>query len=112
MADKAKLLKSWLPMTETAFYILLAFDEPRHGYGVTKFVTELTEERIKLGSGTLYTTLSKMLKDWLIALYDNSDKTTVYERTELGTEILMTDIVRLRTVYNDIEKVYGKEETA
>ncbi|MBO6307916.1 MAG: PadR family transcriptional regulator [Oribacterium sp.] len=112
MADKAKLLKSWLPMTETAFYILLSFDEPRHGYSVTKFVSELTEERIKLGSGTLYTTLSKMLKDGLIAVYDNSDKKTVYERTETGTEILMTEIVRLRTVYNDIEKVYGREATA
>ena len=58
------------------------------------------------------TEVSKMLKDGLIAVYDNSDKKTVYERTELGTEILMTEIVRLRTVYNDIEKVYGKEETA
>ncbi|MFY9385428.1 MAG: PadR family transcriptional regulator, partial [Dethiobacteria bacterium] len=27
------VLKKYLPMTETAFYILLSLSEPRHGYG-------------------------------------------------------------------------------
>lgn len=69
MNDREKLLKSFLPMTETAFYILLSLSEPRHGYAITKFVSDLTEGRIKLGSGTIYGTLTKMQKEGLIAVY-------------------------------------------
>ena len=47
--DKEKLFRSYLPMTETAFYILLSLSEPRHGYGIAKFVSELTKDRINLG---------------------------------------------------------------
>ena len=109
MADISKLLKSWLPMTETAFYILLALGKPRHGYAITKFTAELTNDRIKLGSGTIYTTLSKMQKDGLISIYDNSDKRTVYERTETGDSILDAEKERLRLVYDNMIKVEQEE---
>ncbi len=109
MPEDAKMKKAWLPMTETAFYILLALGKPRHGYGITKFVSELTEERIKLGSGTIYTTLSKMQKDGLIAIYDNSDKKTVYERTGSGDMILAAEKERLRLVYENIRTVEASE---
>ena len=38
-----KLIKKYVPMTETAFYILLSLTEPRHGYGIIKRVEELTD---------------------------------------------------------------------
>ena len=60
-----KALNAYIPMSETAYYILLSLSEPRHGYGIIKFVEELTENRIILGSGTVYGTLAKMYKDKL-----------------------------------------------
>ena len=69
MPDIEKLARSYLPMTETALYILLSLGEPRHGYGISKYVAELTDDRIKLGSGTIYGTLTKMQKDGLIDIY-------------------------------------------
>jgi len=51
-----RVLKRYLPMTETAFYILLSLTEPRHGYGIVKHVEEITGARIRLGSGTVYGT--------------------------------------------------------
>ena len=107
MPDINKLLKSYLPMTETALYILLALSEPRHGYGISKYVAELTSDRIKLGSGTIYGTLTKMQKDGLIAVYDNADKRTVYERTDVGAQILDKEIERIGQVHKDIETVLG-----
>ena len=107
MADMDKLIKSYLPMTETALYILLSLGEPRHGYGISKYVAELTNDRIKLGSGTIYGTLTKMQKDGLIAVYDNTDKRTVYERTEDGAQILDREIERIENVYENIRTVRG-----
>lgn len=101
MPDIEKLKKSYLPMTETAFYILLALTEPRHGYGITKFVAELTENRIKLGSGTVYGTLTKMQKDNLIDIYDDSDKKIIYEITDIGREVLRAEINRIKLLYNN-----------
>ena len=100
-----KLVKSYLPMTETALYILLSLYEPRHGYGISKYVAELTGDRIKLGSGTIYGTLTKMQKDGLIDIYDNTDKRTVYERTDTGTQILEREIARIESVYTNIRTV-------
>lgn len=88
-------------MTETAFYILLALTEPRHGYGITKFVAELTENRIKLGSGTVYGTLTKMQKDGLIEVYDDTDKKIVYNITDTGREVLRTEVQRIKLLYGN-----------
>ena len=88
-------------MTETAFYILLALTEPRHGYGITKFVAELTENRIKLGSGTVYGTLTKMQKDGLIEIYDDTDKKIVYNITDTGREVLRTEVQRIKLLYGN-----------
>lgn len=96
-----KIIKSFLPMTETAFYILLSLSEPRHGYGIAKFVSELTQERIKLGSGTIYGTLTKMQKSGLIGVYDDSDKKISYEITDLGRTVLKAEIERVKLVHRD-----------
>lgn len=101
MKELEKLLKSYIPMTETAFYILLALTEPRHGYGITKFVAELTENRIKLGSGTVYGTLTKMQKDGLIEVYDDTDKKIVYNITDTGREVLCTEVQRIKLLYGN-----------
>jgi DNA-binding PadR family transcriptional regulator len=52
--------KVYVPMTETAFYILLCLREPNHGYGIVQTVEKLTEGAIRLAPGTMYGSLSKM----------------------------------------------------
>lgn len=93
--------KAYLPMTETAYYILLSLREPRHGYGIIKYVEELTKGRIKLGSGTVYTTLGKMSKDGLIAVFEDKDRKTIYEITPYGEKLLITEMERIKQVYQD-----------
>ena len=101
MNEFEKIKKAYLPMTETAFYILLSLSEPRHGYGIAKFVSELTHERIKLGSGTIYGTLTKMQRDHLIAVFDDSDKRVVYEITDNGKMLLKAEIERIKLICSD-----------
>lgn len=88
-------------MTETAFYILLALTEPRHGYGITKFTSQLTENRIKLGSGTVYGTLAKMHRDGLIEVHDDTGNKTVYNITDTGRKILRAEVQRIKLLYGN-----------
>jgi PadR family transcriptional regulator, regulatory protein PadR len=56
-------------MTEQAFYILTALvDEPRHGYGIVREVTDLSEGRVDLKIGTLYGLLDRLVAERLVAL--------------------------------------------
>lgn len=99
-----KVLKAYMPMTETAFYILLSLTEPRHGYGIIQHVEKITSGRIKLGSGTVYGTLSKMEKSQVISVYSDEQRKTVYEITDLGRTLIKAEIGRIKEVYNNAIK--------
>ena len=60
------LKKVYVPMTETAFFILFCLRKPNHGYGIVQTVEKMTEGAIKLTPGTMYGSLSKMEKDKVI----------------------------------------------
>ena len=96
-----KVRKAYIPMSETAYYILLSLNEPRHGYGIIKFVEELTENRIILGSGTVYGTLAKMYKDKLISVYDDKDRKTIYRITDDGRQLILLEIERVKKIYEN-----------
>ena len=42
-----------LPLTETAYYILLALLEPAHGYAVMQKIEALSEGQVRIAAGTL-----------------------------------------------------------
>ncbi|MFF2450084.1 PadR family transcriptional regulator [Neobacillus sp. NPDC058068] len=102
-----KVLKKYVPMTETAFYILLSLTEPRHGYGIVKHVEEITNSRIQLGSGTVYGTLTKMQKDGIITVFADEERKTVYEVTEIGKELIISEINRLKELHQNALKFEG-----
>ncbi|WP_425339591.1 PadR family transcriptional regulator [Paenibacillus etheri] len=107
MLNPEKVLKKYVPMTETAFYILLSLDEPRHGYGIVKHVEKITKARLLLGSGTVYGTLTKMQKDGMITVFADEERKTVYERTDIGMLILATEINRLKELHENATKYGG-----
>lgn len=94
-----KVLKSYLPMTETAFYILLSLKVPRHGYGIIKNVEELTNGRLVLGSGTIYGTLTKMQRDGIISVYSDQLRKKIYEVTDVGKILMQHEIMRLKELH-------------
>lgn len=90
-----KLQKKYCPMTETIFYTLLALLKPNHGYGIMKFVKELTKERVRLGTGTLYTMLGRLVDDKLITVVSEADGKKTYQITETGKKLLLLEQERL-----------------
>ena len=100
-----KIKKVYVPMTESAFYILFCLQTPQHGYGISQQVKRLTGGAVTIGAGTMYGTLSKMEKDGLIRFYSEEDKRRLYRITELGREVLETEIKRIERLYKNSKGV-------
>lgn len=103
-----KLQKKYCPMTETTFYTLLALLEPNHGYGIMKFVRELTEERIKMGTGTLYTMLGRLVEDEMITIVNEDEGKKTYQITADGLMLLELEQERLKKQCENGERILGK----
>lgn len=87
------------PMTETAYYILLSLTEERHGYAIMQYVSSLTKERINLGAGTLYGTLSKLEKAGLVHITREENKRKYYIISTEGKMLLTAEINRIEELY-------------
>lgn len=95
-------------LLEVQIYILLSLYKPRHGYGIILKVQDLTKGRIKLGSGTVYGTLSKMQRDGIVSIYSNEERKTVYEITETGKELINFEIERIKELSKNALELEGK----
>ena len=95
--------KVYVPMTETAFFILLCLRKPNHGYGVVQMVEKMTDGAIRLTPGTMYGSLSKMEKDGLIHFVREEDKRKLYRITELGNQVLELEIMRIERLYRTMK---------
>ena len=100
----AHIRKVYVPMTETAFYILLCLQTPNHGYGVVQRVEEMTGGEIRLAPGTMYGSLSKMERDDLIRFVREEDKRKIYESTQAGREVLQLELKRIERLYKNAKE--------
>ena len=89
------------PMTEAAYYILLALLKPGHGYGMMQRIRELSGGRLVMGPGTLYGVLSRMSKDGLIILTGDAGRRKNSAITEAGKTALLAEYDRLKRLVAD-----------
>jgi DNA-binding PadR family transcriptional regulator len=84
-------------LTEAVYYILLSLLTPLHGYGIMQNVSELSNNRVNLGSGTLYGALNTLLeKNWIAQVLDvTNNRKKEYVITKLGIDVLQQEIQRL-----------------
>jgi len=95
--------KRFIPMSETMFYILLSLQQERHGYGIMQHVKELTHDRIILGAGTIYQSLSKLEGDGLIMSTKEEERKKLYIIAETGMLILKEEANRIKELYRNME---------
>ncbi|HCI80925.1 MAG TPA: PadR family transcriptional regulator [Ktedonobacter sp.] len=95
--------ESLLPLTPAVFHILLALvDGEKHGYAIMQEVTYRTEGKIRMGPGTLYGTIKRMLADGLIvesgerpdAKLDD-ERRRYYRLTDFGLRVTRAEAQRL-----------------
>lgn len=97
-------------LTQPMYYILLSLKEKRHGYEIMQYVEWLTEGRVKVGPGTLYSLLSRFEDDGYIEMVSDNDNKKTYLITTLGKEVLNEEIERLKALLKDSTNVKGGNE--
>ena len=86
-------------LTEAIYYILLALQEPLHGYGIMQKTSAMSKGRLILSAGTLYGAISNLLeKGWILPCGESSDtdgRRKLYQITDKGQEVLLAEFQRL-----------------
>ena len=90
------------PLTEAMFYVLMAFRRGELcGTEIAAAVERRTEGRVRLGPGTLYGILTRMHTEGYIRLESAEGRRKVYAITEAGTQALLEEYRRLKTMVQD-----------
>ena len=92
-----------LPLTPGVFHILLALaDQDRHGYAIILDVAERTGGAMRLGTGTLYTAIARLLEQDFIEESDerpgadeDDERRRYYRLTPFGREVANAEARRL-----------------
>jgi DNA-binding PadR family transcriptional regulator len=96
------------PLSAATLHILLALaDENLHGYGIIQKAARQSQKQYRLGPGTLYDNLKKLMDQGLVvdgpnSLNSEEDK-RLYRLTSEGRAILSAELDRLRNILREAE---------
>src|SRR5215469_11049379 len=104
-------LGSFLPLSPAILHILLALaGEDRHGYGIMLEVARQSDGRYKLGPGTLYDNLQRLVNQGMVEeaprpanlpAAEDDPRRRYYRLTPFGRDVLGADIHRLEAVVRE-----------
>jgi DNA-binding PadR family transcriptional regulator len=96
--------KSTQPLSTAALYILLALaSEDLHGYGIIQEVARQSQDSYRIGPGTLYDNLKKLMDQKLVidaprAARAKDDDRRFYRITSAGKAALSSEIDRMHSI--------------
>lgn len=101
-----------LPLTPVTLNILLALaDEERHGYGIMLEVSDRTGGRMRMGPGTLYSSIKRLVGGGLIeesekrpAPESDDERRRYYRLTDFGRRVLAAEVERLESTVRAARK--------
>lgn len=102
------------PLTPAVLHILLALSaQERHGYGIMKQVEEESQAKVKMGPGTLYGSIGRMIDAGLIRESDkkvdpemDDERRVYYAITAAGKKALAAELER----YDDVVALAKRKE--
>jgi DNA-binding PadR family transcriptional regulator len=94
------------PLSTAAQYILLALaSEDLHGYGIIQEIARQTQGSYRVGPGTLYDNLKKLMDQKLVvdaprnaSGKDDEDDRRFYRLTPAGKSVLSAEVDRLHNI--------------
>jgi DNA-binding PadR family transcriptional regulator len=84
--------------------VLALLEGENHGYGLMRRVEELSDGAVRMGPGTLYGTLNRLVDDGLITettgdvARDDKERRRYYRLTAQGEQVANAEFARLRTL--------------
>ena len=102
-------LDELMPLTPAVFFILFALAErEKHGYAIMQEAATLSDGKVRMGPGTLYTTIQRLLDLRLLeqtSTKSPTDSRRVYYRlTRLGRILLEAETARLQALVRLAQK--------
>jgi len=106
MRTKEPPPSDFLPLTPAVLHILLALaDGDQHGYAIAQTVEELTSGTVRMGPGTLYGSIGRMVASGLLeecsrgrGRVAEDERRRFYRMTALGRRVLESEMERLDRV--------------
>jgi len=102
--------EAFLPLSKATLYILLALAaEDRHGYAIMQEVIRRSGGQYRLGPGTLYDNLQKLVNQGLIAetsarSMGDDPRRRYYRLTRPGRRVLAAEIARMEAVVREARR--------
>jgi DNA-binding PadR family transcriptional regulator len=101
------------PLTPAVFHVLLALAEGKlHGYAIAKTVGEQTLGEVRMGPGTLYGTLRRLLDQGWVVVSDSpegvDERRRYYRLSGLGKRALETEVQRMDALVRTARSVHVK----
>lgn len=93
--------KSLQTLSEPMYYVLLVLTNELYGTEIMNEVRRISNGRIRIGPGTLYTMLDKFMSNGLITRTNHSISTKSYIITDVGKEMLKQEHTRLSVLLAD-----------
>lgn len=97
-------------LTEQMFYVLLCLKIECYGMDILDKVPAMTNNRVTVGSGTLYNLLEQFLDAEMIKETKVEGRRRSYLLTEKGKEMLDAEYARIVAQAQDYRTIFGKEE--
>ena len=97
-------------LTEQMFYILLCLKDECYGIDIFDKIAHITEGKVTVGSGTMYTLLEQFLDAEMIREVRVEGRRRSYILTEKGRDVLDKEYRRIQAQADDYRRFFGKEE--
>jgi DNA-binding PadR family transcriptional regulator len=99
-------LQELLPLTPAVFFILFSLaDGEKHGYAIMQTVSRVSDNQFRMGPGTLYSTIQRLLDLDLIeeteragARSDHESRRRYYKLTRTGKVVFDAEVSRMESV--------------
>lgn len=88
-------------LTEQMYYILLVLKQEICGVEIASEILKLTNGRVSIGPGTLYTILAQFLEEGIIMETKVEGRKRSYIITENGKQLLLNEYQRLLQMISD-----------
>jgi len=98
--------QDFLPLPSASFHVLLVLAEgEKHGYGIMREIEQISDGAVRMGPGTLYGTIKRLLEIGLVEETgerpdpeSDDERRRYYRVTGLGERVAAAEVHRLSTM--------------